>query len=142
MEPDIIVDLVNFNIAETKKIIEGFSGTGLSHYLYCSSCWAHGMAETLPFDQDDLRIEPLDDYGKDKFASEMYLKEQYKKNGFPATIVMPGQISGPGWTIIKTWGNTSMRVFHDIADGKEIALPNFGQENLHHDHGYDVAHVI
>jgi nucleoside-diphosphate-sugar epimerase len=42
MEPDIIVDLVNFNIAETKKIIEGFSGTGLSHYLYCSSCWAHG----------------------------------------------------------------------------------------------------
>ena len=30
MEPDIIVDLVNFSIAQTKKIVEGFSGTGLS----------------------------------------------------------------------------------------------------------------
>ena len=142
MEPDIIVDLVNFNIKETRKIVEGFKNTKLSHYLYCSSCWAHGMAETIPFDPDDLRKEPLDDYGKDKFASEMYLKEQYRQNGFPSTVIMPGQISGPGWAIINPWGNTSMKVFQDIADGKEIALPNFGQEILHHVHGYDVAQVF
>lgn len=120
MEPDIIVDLVNFNIKETRKIVEGFKNTKLSHYLYCSSCWAHGMAETIPFDPDDLRKEPLDDYGKDKFASEMYLKEQYRQNGFPSTVIMPGQISGPGWAIINPWGNTSIKVFQDIADGKEI----------------------
>jgi len=142
MQPDIIVDLVNFNVAETKKIVEAFKNSSLSHYLYCSSCWAHGMAETVPFDPDALRKEPLDDYGKDKFASEMYLKEQYRQNGFPATIIMPGQISGAGWTIINPWGNTSMRVFQDIADGKEICLPNFGQEILHHVHGYDVAQVF
>ena len=142
MEPDIIVDLVNFNIAETKKIVEGFKGTGLSHYLYCSSCWAHGRAETVPFGPDDLRKEPLDDYGKDKFASEVYLKEQYRKHGFPATIVMPGQISRPGWTIINPWGNTSLRVFQDIANGKEIALPSFGREIIHSVHGYGVAQVF
>ena len=142
MKPDIIVDLVNFNIEETKKIVKGFCESQLSHYLYCSSCWAHGMAETIPFDPDDLRKEPLDNYGQDKLASEIYLKEQYQQNGFPATIIMPGQISGPGWTIINPWGNTSMRVFQDIADGKEIALPNFGQEILHHVHGYDVAQVF
>jgi Nucleoside-diphosphate-sugar epimerases len=119
MKPDIIVDLVNFNINDTRKIVEAFKGSGLSHYLYCSSCWAHGMAETIPFNPDDLRKEPLDEYGKDKFASEMFLKEQYRKNDFPATIIMPGQISGPGWTIINPWGNTSMRVFQDIADGKK-----------------------
>ena len=142
MEPDIIVDLVNFNIEETRKIVEAFRGTGLSHYLYCSSWWAHGRAETIPADADDLRKEPLDEYGKDKFASEMYLKEQYRKYGFPATVILPGQSSGPGWTIINPWGNTSLRVFQDIADGKEIALPNFGQEILHHVHGYDVAQVF
>jgi nucleoside-diphosphate-sugar epimerase len=142
LQPDILVDLVNFNIEETKKIVEAFKDTKLSHYLYCSSCWAHGRAETVPFNPDDLRKEPLDDYGKDKFASEMYLKEQYSKNGFPATVIMPGQISGPGWTIINPWGNTSLRVFQDIADDKEIALPNFGQEILHHVHGYDVAQVF
>lgn len=142
MEPDVIVDLVNFNINDTKKIVEEFSKTGLSHYLYCSSCWAHGMAEEIPFNPDDLNKEPIDDYGKDKFASEMYLKEQYRKTGFPATIIMPGQISGPGWTIINPWGNTSLKVFQDIADGKEISLPNFGQEILHHVHGYDVAQLF
>lgn len=142
MEPDIIVDLVNFNITDTPKIVDGFRHTNLSHYLYCSSCWAHGMAETIPFNPDDIRKEPIDDYGKDKFASEMYLKDQFRQNGFPATVIMPGQISGPGWTIINPWGNTSMRVFQDIADGKEIALPNFGQEILYPVHGFDVAQVF
>lgn len=142
LNPDIIVDLVNFNVEDTKKLVETFRETNLTHYLYCSSCWAHGMAQTVPFDPDALVKEPLDDYGKDKYASEMYLKDEYRRNGFPATIIMPGQISGPGWTIINPWGNTSLRVFQDIADGKEIALPNFGQEILHHVHGYDVAQVF
>ena len=35
-----------------------------------------------------------------------------------------------------------MRVFQDIADGKEITLPNFGQEILHHIHGHDIARVF
>lgn len=142
MHPDIIVDLVNFDIAETKKIAEKFRDTGLKHYLYCSSCWAHGMAELLPLDPNDSKKEPLDTYGKDKFASETYLKKQYIENGFPATMIAPGQISGPGWAIINPWGNTSFRVIQDIADGKEIALPNFGQEILHHVHGYDVAQMF
>ncbi|MGYP002531459837 len=38
MKPDIIVDLVNFNIEETEKIFKGFCESQLSHYLYCSSC--------------------------------------------------------------------------------------------------------
>ena len=142
MNPDIIIDLVNFNIEDTKKMVEAIKKSNVSHYLYCSSCWAYGMAEILPFNKDDMNKVPLDEYGKDKLASEMYLKEEYRKNGFPATIVMPGQISGPGWTIINPWGNTSMRVIQDIADGKEIALPNFGMEIIHHVHGYDVAQVF
>ena len=142
MNPDIITDLVNFNIEDTKKMVEAIKKSNVSHYLYCSSCWAYGMAEILPFNKDDMNKVPLDEYGKDKLASEMYLKEEYRKNGFPATIVMPGQISGPGWTIINPWGNTSMRVIQDIADGKEIALPNFGMEIIHHVHGYDVAQVF
>lgn len=38
MKPDIIVDLVNFNIEETEKIFKGFCESQLFHYLYCSSC--------------------------------------------------------------------------------------------------------
>jgi len=142
MEPDILVDLVNFDVEDTKKLVETFRDTGLSHYLYCSSCWAHGRAEVIPFDPNDPCKEPLDPYGVDKFASETYLREQYRRTGFPATIIMPGQISGPGWTIVNPWGNFSMRPIEDIAAGREIALPNFGQEILHPVHGFDMAQVF
>ena len=47
MNPDIIVDLVNFDIQDTQKIVQAFQSSNLSHYLYCSSCWAHGRAEIL-----------------------------------------------------------------------------------------------
>ena len=65
---------------------------------------------------NDIGKESLDEYGKDKFASEMYLKGKYRTNGFPAKVILPGQISGPGWTIINSWGNTSFRVIQDIID--------------------------
>lgn len=139
MDADIVVDLINFDLEDTKAMVEALRDTRLSHYLYCSSCWAHGRAEVLPLDPDGLKKEPLDPYGKDKFASEMYLKEQYRENGFPATIIMPGQISGPGWTIMNPWANKTALPFQKIADGEEIMLPNFGMETLHHVHGYDVA---
>lgn len=113
MKPDIIVDLVNFNIAETKKIVEAFSSTGLSHYLYCSSCWAHGMAETIPFNPDDLQKEPLDDYGKDKFASEMYQKNSIAKMDFPQQLSCRDRFRGRvGQSSIR--GETHLCVFSKI----------------------------
>lgn len=139
MEPDIVIDLINFNIKDTEAMAQALKKTKCSHYIFCSSCWAHGHAEVLPFNPDDMNKQPLDEYGKNKFASEKYLKDLYLKEGFPATIIMPGQISGPGWTIMNPWANKTVKPFQLIADGKEIFLPNFGMETLHHVHGYDVA---
>lgn len=139
MEPDIVVDLINFHLSDTKAMAEALKNTRCSHYLFCSSCWAHGHGEILPFQPDDLKKQPLDEYGKQKFASEIYLKDLYRREGFPATIIMPGQISGPGWTIMNPWANKTLAPFQKIADGEEILLPNFGMETLHHVHGYDVA---
>lgn len=142
MRPDIIVDLINFSLKDTQKMVRVFEKTNLSHYLFCSSIWAHGRAENLPFDPDDKHKKPLDKYGENKFKSELYLKEAYKKSGFPATIIMPGQISGPEWDIIGPLGNVSPKAFQDIAKGNKLYLPNFGMETLHHVHGEDVAQVF
>ena len=139
MDPDIVVDLINFDLKDTIAMADALKKSNCSHYLFCSSCWAHGRAQVLPFDPDDLKKEPLDEYGRQKFASETYLKELYRREGFPATIIMPGQISGPGWTIMNPWANKTVLPFQKIADGEQIFLPNFGMETLHHVHGYDVA---
>lgn len=139
---DVIIDLINFDLNETKKIVTVLKGTSCKHYLYCSSCWANGRAEVLPVNANGRSGEPLCDYGKDKAASEMYLHEEYIKNGFPCTSIRPGQISGAGWDIINPWGNTSYKPFQIIKNGDEIILPNFGMETIHHVHGYDVAQLF
>lgn len=142
LNPDIVVDLINFHIEDTVKIVEALKNTEMSHYLFCSSIWAHGRVESLPANPNSITKQPLDDYGINKFKSEMYLKEQFRKTGFPATVIMPGQISGPGWIIINPWGNTNTKVFEKIARGEEIFLPNLGMETLHHVHAYDVAQMF
>lgn len=141
MNPDIVVDLISFYIKDTKDMVEALKETKISHYLFCSSIWAHGRAETLPADPNCLK-EPLDDYGINKFQSEQYLKEQYRINNFPATVIMPGQISGPGWVIINPYGNQDTKVFEKFARGEEVYLPNFGMETLHHVHADDVAQMF
>ncbi|MQS52687.1 NAD-dependent epimerase/dehydratase family protein [Companilactobacillus mishanensis] len=141
MNPDIVIDLINFKFDETKSIVTALKDTNISHYLFCSSIWAHGRAEILPSSPNSTKA-PLDEYGKNKYLSEQYLKEEYRVNGFPSTVIMPGQISGPGWDIINPQGNMNNQIFQDIADGKPIDLPNFGMETLHHVHASDVAQVF
>ena len=39
MNADIVVDLINFNIEDTKKMVTALKEIKISHYLYCSSIW-------------------------------------------------------------------------------------------------------
>ena len=139
---DVVVDLINFDLESTKKITEALSTTNLSHYLFCSSIWAHGTATVLPA-SEDLPRYPLCEYGKEKAMCEFYLHSLFRKNGFPETSVLPGQISGPGWNIINPTGNIDPMIFQKIARGEEIILPSeLGMETLHHVHADDVAQVF
>ncbi|TLD79358.1 NAD-dependent epimerase/dehydratase family protein [Helicobacter sp. MIT 11-5569] len=140
LKPDIIVDLINFTLKDTKDLVAKFQDK-ISHYLFCSSVWAQGRAEILPLNPASTTKTPLDEYGEQKFLSEMYLQESFQ-NGFPMTIIAPGQISGEGFKIINPWGNTDTSVFEKIAKGEKIFLPNFGMETLHHVHNEDVAQVF
>jgi nucleoside-diphosphate-sugar epimerase len=138
---DIVVDLINFTLESTKHMTEALRKTNLSHYLFCSSIWAHGKATIMPVIEDQPRF-PLDEYGMQKAKCEEYLHNLYRQEGFPETAVLPGQISGPGWVIMNPVGNHDYWVFDKIRRGEEIALPNFGMETLHHVHADDVAQVF
>lgn len=141
MNAGVVVDLINFTVEDVKSMVETLKETDISHYLYCSSIWAHGRAEKIPADPNGVK-HPLDDYGWAKYKSEQYLKKEFRANGFPATVIMPGQISGPGWTFINPIGNEDTKVFQTIADGGKVYLPSFGMETLHHVHASDVAQMF
>ena len=81
MNADIVVDLINFNIEDTKKMVTALKEIKISHYLYCSSIWAHGRAEFLPADPNSLK-EPLDDYGVDNSKVGYIVKNSIAKMVF------------------------------------------------------------
>lgn len=141
MNADVVIDLICFKLEEVKQIVEVLKETNLSHYLYCSTIWTHGRAETVPADPNGEKY-PLDEYGRQKYESEKYLKYEHRVNDFPETMISPGQICGPGWSIINPLGHGDDSVFQTIAEGQGISLPNLGMETLHPVHGEDVAQMF
>ncbi|HEY5582877.1 MAG TPA: NAD-dependent epimerase/dehydratase family protein [Ruminiclostridium sp.] len=141
LNADIVIDLITFNAESTYQMVEALKNTNLSQYLFCASIWAHGHATIVPA-TEDLPRHPLEEYGINKAKSEAYLHEQYRREGFPETVVMPGHITGPGWTGINPTGNLDPMIFQKIGRGEEIVLPNMGMETVHHVHADDVAQVF
>ena len=82
---------------------------------------------------------PFGDYGVKKAAIESYLLDAARRKGFPATLLHPGHIVGPGWAPLNPAGHFNPQVFVQLARGEEIALPNIGMETVHHVHADDVA---
>ncbi len=141
LNPDIVVDLINFVPESTYMMFEALKNTNIRQYLFCASIWVHGHATVVPA-PEDLPRHPLEKYGVDKAVSEAFLHEKYRLEGFPETVVCPGHITGPGWNAINPQGNLDPKVYEIIAYGEKLMLPNAGMECLHHVHADDVAQVF
>jgi nucleoside-diphosphate-sugar epimerase len=85
--------------------------------------------------------EPLGDYGIRKAEIESFLLGTAQE-GFPATILHPGHITGPGWTPINPAGNLDVKVFGRLEQGMTVALPFPGTATLQHVHADDVAQTF
>lgn len=49
--------------------------------------------------------------------------DEARRYGFPATVLQPGHIVGPGWIPINPAGNLDPEVFTRLARGDEVTLP-------------------
>jgi nucleoside-diphosphate-sugar epimerase len=140
LEPDVVIDLISFDVDSTRHLVEALRNR-VQHFLHCGTIWVHGPSVQVPTTEDAPR-RPFGDYGTGKAAIEAYLTDQARRHGFPATVLHPGHISGPGWTPINPAGNLDLDVFRRLAHGDEVLLPNFGLETLHHVHADDVAQAF
>jgi nucleoside-diphosphate-sugar epimerase len=137
---DVVIDLICFDADSARQLVEALRGR-VQHFLHCGSIWVHGPSADLPTTEDRPRA-PICDYGRGKAAIESYLLGQARLNGFPATLIHPGHITGPGWVPINPAGNLDVGVFQALADGTEVRLPNMGMETLQHVHADDVAQAF
>ena len=137
LEPDAVIDMISFTPESTRHLVEALRGR-VRHFLHCGTIWVHGPSARVPTTENEPR-RPICEYGKAKAAIETYLLGEARRSGFPATVLHPGHIVGPGWTPLNPAGHFHPRVFATLARGEELALPHFGLETVHHVHADDVA---
>lgn len=140
LSADIIIDLICFDPDSAMNLAEALNGK-VQHFLLCGTIWVHGSSEIVPTDESMPR-KPFGEYGIKKAAIESRLLSYSHKTGFPATILHPGHIVGPGWIPLNPAGNFNPEVFKKLAAGEELLLPNFGMETVHHVHADDVAQAF
>lgn len=140
LHPDVVVDLTCYALESARQLVESIRSS-VRHFLHCGTIWVHGPAIETPVTEDAARA-PVDDYGRRKAAIEAYLLTEARERAFPATVLHPGHLVGPGWIPINPAANFNVCVFADLARGEEVALPNFGRETVHHVHADDVAQAF
>lgn len=140
LEPDAVIDMICFEPESARQLVEALKGQ-VRHFLHCGTIWVHGYSVQVPTRETQPR-HPFGEYGINKAAIEDYLLDEARRNGFPATILHPGHIVGPGWAPLNPAGHFNPAVFDTLASGEELALPNFGLETVHHVHADDVAQAF
>jgi nucleoside-diphosphate-sugar epimerase len=140
LEPDVVIDMICFTQESARQLVEPLQGR-IQHFLHCGTIWVHGHSTRVPTTEDQAR-HPFGEYGIQKAAIEAYLLDKARRSGFPATILHPGHIVGPGWAPVNPAGNFDPGVFERLYRGDELDLPNFGMETVHHVHADDVAQAF
>lgn len=140
LEPDAVIDLICFEESSARHLADALAGR-VRHFLHCGTIWVHGPSVHVPTREDAPR-RPFGDYGVKKAAIEAYLLDRAQRDGFPATLIHPGHIVGPGWVPVTPAGNVNPAAFQVLADGGELALPNLGLETVQHVHADDVARLF
>lgn len=136
-EPDAVIDLICFTPESAKRIVETLAGK-IQHYLFCGTIWVHGHSSVTPTTEEMPR-RPFGEYGIRKAEIEQLLLTAARRDGFPATVLHPGHVVGPGWVPLNPSANFNLDVYSRLARGERVAIPNLGMETVHHVHADDVA---
>lgn len=137
LKPDVVIDMICFTLPSVVQMVESLRGR-VQQFLHCGTIWTMGHSVEVPATEETPR-QPFGEYGINKSAIQDYLLEQAWQNQFPATVLQPGHIVGPGWIPINPAGNLDPNVFSQLACGEPVCLPNLGMETVHHVHADDVA---
>lgn len=137
LEPEAVIDLICFTPASAAQLLESLRGR-IRFFAHCGSLWVRARGSEVPADEAQPR-NPISEYGRNKNAIENLLLTAAHRDGFPATVLHPGHITGPGWAFVGPTACHDLGAVERCIRGEEIVLPNQGMETVHHVHADDVA---
>ena len=123
---DVVVDSV-----PTEKSIDNIAqhAKGLKQYIHCSSTGGYAPLPLVPGDE----TMPYDHFcggWKAKGIVDSKVIELFGSGGFPATVIRPTYITGPGLLPLDNLGGRREDFIPDILNGVPLELPNDGQALL------------
>jgi len=139
LDAEAVIDLTCYTPESAHQLVRALTRR-VEHFLHCGTIWVHGHSVEVPTTEDAPRA-PFGDYGIRKHAIEQSLLAE-AATGFPATVLHPGHLVGPGWNPINPQGNFNPQIYADLPAGREVTLPNLGMETVHHVHADDVAQAF
>jgi nucleoside-diphosphate-sugar epimerase len=140
LQPDAVIDMICFTLASAQHLVDALRGQ-VQHFLHCGTIWTFGPSIVVPMPESAPK-HPFGEYGIQKAAIEKYLLQEAHLNGFPATLLHPGHIVGPGWVPLNPQGNFNPGVYETLAHGDPLPLAHIGMETVHHVHADDVAQIF
>ncbi|MEX0569414.1 MAG: NAD-dependent epimerase/dehydratase family protein [Candidatus Njordarchaeota archaeon] len=138
---DIVIDLICYTLEQNCIMVEALKGR-IRQFIHCGSIWAYGPSRRVPYKESYPR-RPIGRYGINKAKIEEDLIKEYQTNGFPATIIHPGHISGRRWLPIDPQATRNgVGIYEKLAKGEIVYLPDTGLSTLHHVHASDLAQLF
>jgi len=123
---DVVVD----SVPSEKTIDHVFAhAKGLARYVHCSSTGAYAPLPSVPGDE----TMPYDDYRggwKQKSVVDSKALALHAREGFPAVVIRPTYITGPGLRPLDNLGGRREDFIPDILAGRPLELPGDGKALL------------
>ena len=140
MSFDVVGEFIGFVPAQVERDVRLFTGK-TRQYIYISSASAYQKPLSDPVITESTPLaNPYWQYSRDKIACEEYLIDQYRKNGFPVTIVRPSHTYDERSVPLGVHGNGgSWQVVKRMMEGKPVIIHGDGKTLWTITHNSDFA---
>lgn len=141
LEFDVIQDTSAYVLDDVQSVVEIFRGS-VGHYIFASSCAVyHPSHKILPVGEDspmNLSDAENNSYGRNKIICEQYLVNQFRRNGFPASITRYPMVYGPrNFSPVR-----EALMFKRLLTGRPILIPGDGMTLSHLSYVRDQASAV
>lgn len=124
---DTVCEFIGFHVEDVERDWRLFAGK-TKQYIYISSASAyHKPAASYVITEGTTLANPYWQYSRDKIASEEFLMEKYRTEGFPVTIVRPSHTYDERHIPLGVHGkNGYWQVIKRMLDGKPVIIQGDG----------------
>ena len=124
--PDVVINFLGYDVPDVQLDYALFQGA-LRQYVFISSATVYAKPPSkLPRTEDAELGNTVWDYAQKKLACEQWLRQRWKEDGFPVTIVRPSHTYSKRW-IPNPVSSSSYTVAARLEQGRAVFVPDDGE---------------